>query len=157
MVHENHLERLIASSTDFESPVKLLKNADGNLGKVPGAFTIPVCSKPGGESISSVWNKKGRNYSCMCGEFGWKSYSRYLDKTENFLDRTGLKYSEDWDDYCHDHNHCKYDNSVTFNFAPPEYNALRTKEVHIVTHPLNKCKEVKKHKHKGHPEKDDIG
>jgi hypothetical protein len=66
-VHHNQVEDAIAD-LNLEQLASGTKR-DGNLGKVPGAFSIPICRNPGGEAISSVWSDKARNYPCMCGEF----------------------------------------------------------------------------------------
>lgn len=41
--------------------VELNKEIWERLGQVPGAFRIPVCVNPGGESLSRVWSDDGRN------------------------------------------------------------------------------------------------
>jgi hypothetical protein len=74
-----------------------------NLGSVPGAFSIPICRNPQGEAISRTGTKDGKNYPCMCGEFGWNNnqWSEARDQTPNFLVYSGFMFSEDWED-------CKY-------------------------------------------------
>ncbi|CAN9246248.1 unnamed protein product [Alternaria alternata] len=80
-----------------------------NLGKVPGGFNLPICVNPGGEAISSDWDKRARNYPCMCGNFGWNdgTWTYQADETETFLVHTGLMYSEDWERFCHRNGECK--------------------------------------------------
>ncbi|KAH7073297.1 hypothetical protein FB567DRAFT_428776, partial [Paraphoma chrysanthemicola] len=121
--------------------------APEHLGLVPGAFTIPICRNPGGEAISSVHKDKARNYPCMCGEFSWKKgWSIEKDETKRFLHLTGFKYSEDWEDYCSDHNHCKGQNNIDWH---SEFNSMRREgDPQIpekLKHPFRKCKEPKKH------------
>lgn len=134
-----------------------LFQGENNLGKVPGAFSIPICRNPGGESISSVWQDKGRNYPCMCGEFAWNKgqWSLPRDRTERFLELTGLKFSEDWEDYCHSHNECKGKNNINLKARldatrqPGDPNIPKD-----LKHPFYKCTDVKDHRHKGFPDRD---
>ncbi|KAF2025600.1 hypothetical protein EK21DRAFT_116613 [Setomelanomma holmii] len=87
-----------------------------HLGRVPGAYTIPICRNPAGESISSVWAKEARDYPCMCGPFTWKSgWSIGKDETKGFFNFTGLIYSEDWEEFCHGHNKCKGEDSIDWH------------------------------------------
>ncbi|KAF2876975.1 hypothetical protein BDV95DRAFT_601389 [Massariosphaeria phaeospora] len=126
-VHENDLEdQLLGGSVDHI--VKMLKN-------------------------STVWSEKSRNYPCMCGEFAWDdgTWSMEKDETRKFLERTGFKYSEDWEDYCSNHNDCKKAKHEKWNFVsdteddPPIPEQLES--------PFRKC-ETEKHKTHGHPEED---
>ena len=45
----------------------------------------------------------------MCGEFGWDddTWNWAIDRTTNFLNKPGLKWFEDSEDYYSDKNHCK--------------------------------------------------
>jgi hypothetical protein len=71
----------------FEHENSTKGNID-HLGKVPGAFSVPICRNLGGESISIVHSRKSPNYPCMCGEFGWKKgWSLWRDETPDFLVR----------------------------------------------------------------------
>ncbi|KAH5100216.1 hypothetical protein HBI88_015220 [Parastagonospora nodorum] len=82
-----------------------------HLGSVPGTFSIPIFRNPGGEAISSVGEDKSRNYPCMSGEFLWESgWSIEKDTTLTFLKRSGLMFSENWEDYCSGHNGCEGEN-----------------------------------------------
>ncbi|RYO48580.1 hypothetical protein AA0116_g12338 [Alternaria tenuissima] len=80
-----------------------------NLGKVPGGFSLPICVNPGGEAISSDWDKEARNYPCMCGNFGWNdgTWTYQADETLDFLVHSGLMFSEDWERFCHRNGECK--------------------------------------------------
>jgi hypothetical protein len=95
-----------------------------HLDKVLGAFSVPICCIPGGESISSVWEDKIRNYPCMCGKFTWnKEWTEEKDETLRFLE----------------HERREKDN-------PPIPGKLK--------HPFKQCKKVNKHDYCGRPEKD---
>jgi hypothetical protein len=122
------------------------------LGLVPGAFAVPVCRNPGGEAISSVNDDKSRNYPCMCGEFGWKhGWSYEKDQTPNFLVRSGFMFSEDWEDYCSDHNDCRGDNDrdlhAWLNGKREDGDPGIPRKL---KHPFKKCTDPKSHDHKGH-------
>jgi hypothetical protein len=148
----NFEDKVNAEKPDLLLLMRSMVDANKDLGKVPGAFSLPICRNPDGEAISSVWDKKGRNYPCKCGEVPWKQkhYDSSTDTTRKFLERTGFKYSEDWEDYCSDHNHCKGENSIDWNFAPgPEGKKIPKK----LKHPFKTCKESKEHRI-GKPEKD---
>jgi hypothetical protein len=153
-VHQNHLQDSI-KSFDFNHLVSLLRRPDKDLDRLPGAFQVPVCRNPGGESISSV-HSKARNYPCMCGEFGWNDgrWSIERDETKNFLVLTGFKHSEDFEDfedYCSAHNHCKGANDINYNFVSGPGDPAIPKKL---KHPFKQCKETKGHDTVGHPEKD---
>ncbi|RYN16873.1 hypothetical protein AA0112_g12328 [Alternaria arborescens] len=110
-VHENKLQDAIRNR-DFHTISEAAKRdrAMGkNLGEVPGGFSLPICVNPGGEAISSDWDKRARNYPCMCGNFGWNdgTWTYQADETEPFLVNTGLMYSEDWERFCHRNGECK--------------------------------------------------
>jgi hypothetical protein len=110
-VHENKLQDAIRNR-DYHMISEAAKRdlAMGkNLGKVPGGFSLPICVNPGGEAISSDWDKRARNYPCMCGNFGWNdgTWTYQADETEPFLVHTGLMYSEDWERFCHRNGECK--------------------------------------------------
>lgn len=110
-VHENKLQDAIRNR-DYHTISEAAKRdlAMGkNLGKVPGGFSLPICLNPGGEAISSVWDKKARNFPCMCGPFGWNdgTWNYQADETTNFLVHTGLMFSEDWERFCHRNGECK--------------------------------------------------
>jgi hypothetical protein len=70
-----------------------------NLGRVPGAFTVPICRNPQGESISAVYHSKKKNYPCMCGEWGWNDgrWNLAQDQTKRFLKESKFMFSEDWE------------------------------------------------------------
>jgi hypothetical protein len=147
----------IQNSPNLLELIKHWDHGDPTMGEVPGAFSVPVCRNPGGEAISSVWGKRSRNYPCMCGEFGWKNWNEEIDETRKFLDRTGFKWSEDWDDYCRHHNKCdigKKNHHKHWNFELPKEKKNGSKKVHLVKHKYLKCKKALKHKHIGHPDKD---
>jgi hypothetical protein len=149
-VHENGLYEALENGDyqTYQSALGLAMNAGKNFTNLMGAFTLPMARNPGGEAISSVWSKHGRNYPCMVGEFGWNdgTYSYEKDETFNFLERTGLMFSEDWEDFCHDEGHCKGDNDIDWHYAfevlrkpgdPPIPDDLK--------HPFFKCKQKTKH------------
>jgi len=127
------------------------------LGKVPGTFTIPVCRNPRGESRSSVWEDKSRNYPCMCGEFGWDDgrWNIKIDKTKRFFQLTGFMFSEDVEDFCSDHNDCEGENSIDWH---KDFEAMRKpgdpKIPKKLKHPFKKCTKHNKVDHFGKPEKD---
>ena len=153
-VHKHNLQATI-DNIDFEK-IGSEFNKSKDLGKVPGAFTVPVCRNPAGESISSVWDDKGRNYPCMCGEFRWNKgeWSLERDQTKNFLRLTGLMFSEDFEDYCFSHNHCRGRTDIDWH---RDFEAMRKpgdpKIPKRMKHPFKKCKSPKDHRI-GHPEKD---
>jgi hypothetical protein len=142
-----------------------------NAGTLPGVFNIAVCRNPGGEAISSVWHDTARNYPCMCGPFLWSGWRRELDETWRFLRKSGLYASEvsecagngqrcvlhlltllqDFEDYCSDHNHCKGQNNINWDFKPDPGMPPRAKHL---KHPFKKCKEPKQHTTWGSPHMD---
>ncbi|KAJ4362204.1 hypothetical protein N0V95_001448 [Ascochyta clinopodiicola] len=114
-----HLEDLVKKKGESieMDPLSIdtsIRSPNETLGRVPRIFTIPICRNPGGEAISGVLSKKGRNYPCMCGETGWDDgrWTEEIDETPTFLLRSGFAFSEDWEDYCSDHNYCKGENSI---------------------------------------------
>jgi hypothetical protein len=123
-------------------------------GKVPGAFTIPVCRNVGGESISSIWSDDSRNYPCMCGEgFTWnRGWSQEKDETPRFLELTGFMFSEDWEDYCSDHNKCKVQGDINWWTM---FNGIRHRDdpqiPYKLNHPFNTCRKPWAHDHYGRP------
>ncbi|KAF2641451.1 hypothetical protein P280DRAFT_507003 [Massarina eburnea CBS 473.64] len=151
-IHENNLQGSIRPNiSDIQRLIQSAKDAKTNLGSVPGAFTIPICRNPRGEAISSVWEEKGRNYPCKCGEAAWdeKPFNLGKDTTRKFLELTGFKYSEDWEDYCSDHNDCRGANSIDWNFKKEKGGPKIPKKL---KHPFKKC-EPKDHSI-GSPSKD---
>ncbi|KAF1841578.1 uncharacterized protein K460DRAFT_293247 [Cucurbitaria berberidis CBS 394.84] len=152
--HQNGLQEAI-EKIDFK---RMGEAASGNktLGKVPATFTVPVCRNPGGESITSVWSDKGRNYPCMCGEFGWNdgTWSIQKDETKKFLEFSSFMFSEDWEDYCSSHNHCKGQNDIDWHSDFERMRKEGDPEIpEDLKHPFKKCKESKKHSI-GDPDKD---
>jgi hypothetical protein len=125
-----------------------------DLGKVPGAFMIPICRNVGGEAISSVWSDVSRNYPCMCGEgFTWnRGWSPEKDDTPRFLELTGFMFSEDWEDYCSDHNRCKVQKDINWWTM---FNAIRDRDDPQIppklNHPFNRCKKPRGHGSYGRP------
>jgi hypothetical protein len=155
-VHEHELEDAIERMDITRLGNVFPTEGDWKLGNVPGAFALPVCTNPGGEAISSVWGHHGRNYPCMCGNFGWKdgTWSYDIDETKNFLILTGLMYSEDFGHFCHQNSKCKAEKSINWR---PEFEALSQdgdpKIPEKLNHPSKKCKLKPKHLI-GHPEQD---
>jgi hypothetical protein len=76
---------------------EIVRNENNTMGNVARIFTIPVCRNPNGEAISSVWADKGRNYSCICGEFSWNGphYTFESNEMTRFLMLSGFAVSED--------------------------------------------------------------
>ncbi|KAL1796182.1 hypothetical protein ACET3X_004722 [Alternaria dauci] len=110
-VHENKLQGALRNLDHhtISAALERGKAMGKDYGKVPGTFYLPISRNPGGEAISSVWTKHGRNYACMSGEFGWNdgSWTLAADETEDFLYHTGLMFSEDWERFCHRNGECK--------------------------------------------------
>jgi hypothetical protein len=52
----------------------------------------------------------------MCGDgFTWdRGWTQDKGETERFLELTGFMFSEDWEDYCSDHNKCKGQNDINW-------------------------------------------
>jgi hypothetical protein len=127
-------------------------NNSQNLGLVPGAFAVPVCRNPGGEAISSVNDDTGRNYPCMCGEFGWRhGWNQVEDQTPAFLVRSGFMFSEDWEDYCSDHNDCRGDNKIDLHvWLNDQRKDGDPKIPRKLKHPFKECKDPNSHYEKGH-------
>ncbi|KAH4607717.1 hypothetical protein HBI68_092290 [Parastagonospora nodorum] len=124
-----------------------------HLGSVLGAFSIPIFRNPGGEAISSVGEDKSRNYPCMSGEFSWESgWSIEKDTTLTLLRRSGLMFSEDWENYCSGHNGCEGENSIDWH---AELNAFRKDgDPEIpkkLKHPFKKCTSPNPHENLGTP------
>lgn len=157
--HVNNLVEKPGDRIDFD-PTNInaeLREPDKRLGKVPGVFTIPICYNPGGESISGVLDPHGQNYPCMCGNFGWKSgWSWDKDETPTFLVRSGFMFSEDFEDYCSHHNHCKGKNDIDLKDLLNSKRKKGDPEIpHQLKHPFKKCKKHRDSlKHPGWPEKD---
>ncbi|KAI4941908.1 hypothetical protein J4E91_010458 [Alternaria rosae] len=157
-VHEHNLYDALQTA-DFQTVQSALgqaMNAGNGQYNLMGAYTLPIARNPRGEAISSVWSKHGRNYPCIVGEFGWNdnTYNPSLDQTFNFLHRTGLMFSEDWEDFCHNEGHCKGDNDVDWH---SQLDALRKPgDPEIpprLKHPFKQCKQKTKHEI-GHPSRD---
>jgi hypothetical protein len=149
-VHENNLQDAIPKGDykTFQSALTRGKNLGKNKDKLTGAYTLPICRNPGGEAISSVWSKHGRNYPCMCGEFGWKDNTWSIDKddTSDFLVRTGLMFSEDWEDFCHHEGHCKEEKSIDWHSKLDAVRKPGDPEIPKgLKHPFKKCKQKTKH------------
>lgn len=130
-VYRNKLEDAITNidTWEIESVFNRENRKAGKgepLGQIPGAFSIPICRNPGGEAISSVHTKASRNYPCMCGNFGWTDgrWRESLDETPDFLVKTGLMFSEDWEDYCSDNNKCFGANNIDLH---GDLDSLRSK------------------------------
>ncbi|KAL1610592.1 hypothetical protein SLS60_002262 [Paraconiothyrium brasiliense] len=152
-IDENGFEDAItAEKPNITRLMESMIDANKTLGKFPGAFAVPICRNPRGEAISSVWTKSGRNYPCKCGEVLWsdKDYDWKRDKTRKFLERTGFKFSEDWEDYCSDNNKCKGEADIDWNFwVGPQEGKIPKK----LKHPFKTCKSPKEHQW-GHPGED---
>jgi hypothetical protein len=175
VVHRNQLQTSITNRNITQIIAALEKETIGswgdddpvlnsekvrNVGKVPGMFMIPICRNPGGEAISSVWSNGGRNYPCMCGEFPWRTTATdywHIDKDETlrFLELSGFKFSEDWEDYCSNHNKCNKREDIDF------YSMLDATRypgdppvASWIQHPYRECLRVKDHYDHGYPEKD---
>ncbi|KAL5394958.1 hypothetical protein PMIN06_003262 [Paraphaeosphaeria minitans] len=140
----NFEDKVNAEKLDLMLLMRSMLDANKYLGEVPGAFSVPICRNPGGEAISSVWEKKGRNYPCKCGEVPWKQkhYDPRNDRTRKFLERSGFKYSEDWEDYCSDHNSCHGEDSINWNFTPGPGGKKIPKKL---KHPFKSCTDANKH------------
>ncbi|KAI4606911.1 hypothetical protein J4E83_009822 [Alternaria metachromatica] len=149
-VHEHNLYDALQTA-DFQTVQSALGQAmnwgNGQF-NLMGAYTLAIARNPRGEAISSVWSTHGRNFPCMVGEFGWNdnTYNPYQDQTFNFLVRSGLMFSEDWENLCHNEGHCKGDNDVDWHSRldalrkpgdPPIPGSLK--------HPFKKCKQKTKH------------
>ena len=108
-------------------------------GPAAGAVAVSVCNNPGGEGISTILLEAGRNYPCMCGNFGWrKGYSPAIDETKAFLQANELFRSGDWYHYCKSHMDCKKDKSISWAFDGAKAN----KHIH---QPFKRCKKPKAH------------
>ncbi|KAI4906435.1 hypothetical protein J4E90_010509 [Alternaria incomplexa] len=157
-VHEHNLYDALQTA-DFQTVQSALGQAmnwgNGQF-NLMGAYTLAIARNPRGEAISSVWSTHGRNFPCMVGEFGWNdnTYNPYQDQTFNFLVRSGLMFSEDWENLCHNEGHCKGDNDVDWHSRldalrkpgdPPIPGSLK--------HPFRKCKQKTKHDY-GNPSSD---
>jgi hypothetical protein len=157
-VHRNNLGDAVYDLDVPKIRVAFKKEVSEGLkdfGKVPGAFTIPVCRNVGGESISSVWSDKSRNYPCMCGDgFTWnRGWTQDKDETERFLELTGFMFSEDWEDYCSDHNKCKGQNDINWytSFTAKRYKG--DPEIpYKLKHPFYTCRRPQGHENYGRPE-----
>ncbi|KAF2141039.1 uncharacterized protein K452DRAFT_334549 [Aplosporella prunicola CBS 121167] len=115
-------------------------------------FDIPVCFNPGGETIAGLSTGKARNYPCMCGDFSWKDgYSEAKDETFDFLVKTGLGTSVDWDHQCIQENHnCKEGKSKIWKGKFPD-KMKGDKWNSDINAPFNKCpKRADSKKRKGH-------
>ncbi|KAF2438143.1 hypothetical protein P171DRAFT_526394 [Karstenula rhodostoma CBS 690.94] len=125
-IDANNFEDTVkAEKPDLMLLMRSMVDANKDLVKVPGAFPLPICRNPGGEAISSVWEKAGCNYLCKCGEVPWKQkhYDPHNDRTRKFLERTG--FNIDWD------------------FKPgPGGERIPRK----LKHPFKTCNESKKHR-----------
>ncbi|THV83707.1 hypothetical protein D6D29_03681, partial [Aureobasidium pullulans] len=67
--HGNQQLRPMVGTEGFET---LFGNASATArggGNARGIFMLPVCYTPGGQAISSINLKKGRNLPCMCSNF----------------------------------------------------------------------------------------
>jgi hypothetical protein len=147
-IHENNIEHKV--NADF---FHYLANQDDklkmyylkHLGKVPGAFTLPVCRNAGGEAISSVWSTKGRNFPCICSEKPWieqRDVKQDIRMNYKFLKLTRFYASEDFEDYCNNMLHCKGDNDLSWNWNQRPGEPSPDEEM---THPWKKCKKPKPH------------
>lgn len=157
-VHENKLQNAI-ERFDYKKVASALargKSLGTNLGHIPGLFTLPVCRNPGGEAISSVWETKGRNYPCMCGEFGWNNNSWHFskDETKQFLIYTGLMFSENWEHFCNKNGHCKGENGIDIHASLDRLRRPGDPQIpKDLKHPFKKCKQKTKHR-AGDPSQD---
>lgn len=134
-----------------------IRTPDEHLGRVPGVFTVPICRNPGGESISGVLDKHGTNYPCMCGPFNWDNgWTEEKDETPTFLMRSGFQFSEDWEDWCSNHNDCHGENDIDLHDWLDKQRKNGDPEIpkHL-KHNFKKCDERKDSQaHPGFPGKD---
>jgi hypothetical protein len=94
--------------------------------------------------MSAVWQKNGRHYPCKCGESAWneKDFDFGKDMTRKFLELTGFKFSEDWEDFCSGHQKCHGKNSIDWNFSSgPGESAIPKK----LKHSFKTCSAPKRH------------
>jgi hypothetical protein len=91
-----HMERS-GSVTGGPCIRTLLLHTFSHRREVPGAFRIPVCRNPGGESLSSVWEDKSRNckpllelHDDMVADFAIPSCGRPLHVRRDLLERKRL-------------------------------------------------------------------
>lgn len=92
-------------------------------GALPGAFTIPICHNLHGEAISSVWEKKSKNYPCRCGSGAWEfSRSKPQERKESkkFYFDTGLYANKHFEEFCQKEHNCVGDKRYPLNYDVPK-------------------------------------
>ncbi|THY97523.1 hypothetical protein D6C95_04929 [Aureobasidium pullulans] len=122
-----------------------------------GLFNLPILYSPGGQAISAINTKRGRNFPCMAAALPWSrsnSESQISslgsrspkpwtgndpDTMFQFLNVTGLYQSGDYWRTCERSrkrrgNHCKRDTSVNWTNKFPENQHKKA------THPFKRCK-----------------
>ncbi|KAF2437967.1 hypothetical protein P171DRAFT_505745 [Karstenula rhodostoma CBS 690.94] len=155
-VAENKLEEVLRPYDVTTVPggdQLLYANSTENAGSLPGAFTVPICRNPGGEAISSVWSKEGRNYPCRCGNVNWiyENWKRGLEESQFFYEQTGFYASTEFENQCQHQMGCKGKGSHHWKFNipkgyPPKAEGMK--------HVWKKCKHVHGHTTVGNPNQD---
>lgn len=122
-------------------------------------FTLPILNSPGGWALTSINNKKGRNYPMMSGNCKWTNshyhHSKITEECNNehmkFPHRTGLFASEDYMTMAKKHD-VKWDYSVKLHWDTPYPGAVKVK------HPIKYIRDyAEKHEYLGHEDPRDEG
>ena len=150
-----------ANDRTYKTP-SIMKDAGKaleNHGRVPGGFTIPICTNPFGEAISAINTHKSRKAPCDCRPYAWKDKGDKGDITlmKKFLEDTKIGTLKKFDDICGGDLDCKGDKSqekwgkiLVFPEGISIAENLKDKK------PYGRCTdhEVEEHKGPGHQKED---
>lgn len=151
------MAKMFALGEDGKSPMQ-----EG--GPLAGLVAIPIFFNPGGEAISSLTERRSRNFPCMAGSTAWDgSVSYNMTEQQEFLIATGLYQSKDFHDYClhgmgtHRMPYtpampgmmCEEDKSKSFTFPNPKLAKIK--------HPIKRCRQLHPHEIKGYSNPGDLG